>query len=202
MCRDEQLFASYFEEFYLGGDPFTYSVEEEDESLEKREEACPERSEEAELRVNEGSPMVSHVENTGQNRQHTLVSATSVIGDLAEDSLNEGLRTFNLDEEESEGRRQWKWFLDLLEVDLALSENSPRYVFMSDQQKGLEKATTNEHAQTILNNLHLKIGRSLHRKLLKLINLQGLFLIVKIQEEVKPKDVGGGRTRIKIRLFI
>ena len=36
---------------------------------------------------------------------------------------------------EAEGYIQWKWFLELLDVDLQLSENSPRYVFMSDQQK-------------------------------------------------------------------
>lgn len=34
---------------------------------------------------------------------------------------------------EAEGYIQWKWFLELLDVDLQLSENSPRYVFMSDQ---------------------------------------------------------------------
>ncbi|KAL1548882.1 hypothetical protein AAHA92_17060 [Salvia divinorum] len=36
---------------------------------------------------------------------------------------------------ESESYTQWKWFLDLLDIDLQLSENSPRFVFMSNQQK-------------------------------------------------------------------
>ncbi|XP_042009287.1 uncharacterized protein LOC121757892 [Salvia splendens] len=40
---------------------------------------------------------------------------------------------------ETESYEQWKWFLDHLDEDLQLSENWPRYVFMSDQQKGLSK---------------------------------------------------------------
>ena len=36
---------------------------------------------------------------------------------------------------ETESYEQWKWFLDHLDDDLQLSENGPRYVFMSDQQK-------------------------------------------------------------------
>lgn len=34
---------------------------------------------------------------------------------------------------EAESYQQWKWFLDLLQVDLDIATNSPRYVFMSDQ---------------------------------------------------------------------
>lgn len=36
---------------------------------------------------------------------------------------------------ETESYEQWKWFLDHLDDDLELSDNGPRYVFMSDQQK-------------------------------------------------------------------
>lgn len=39
---------------------------------------------------------------------------------------------------ETESYAQWKWFLDHLDDDLELSANSPRFVFMSDQQKVLQ----------------------------------------------------------------
>ncbi|XP_042032327.1 uncharacterized protein LOC121779042 [Salvia splendens] len=39
---------------------------------------------------------------------------------------------------------QWKWFVEYLSDDLNLHANVPRYVFMSDQQKGLAKVVVEE----------------------------------------------------------
>ncbi|XP_041991935.1 uncharacterized protein LOC121742786 [Salvia splendens] len=41
---------------------------------------------------------------------------------------------------ESESYEHWKWFLTYLSEDLRIQDNAPRYVFMSDQQRGLAKA--------------------------------------------------------------
>ncbi|XP_042056161.1 uncharacterized protein LOC121800716 [Salvia splendens] len=43
---------------------------------------------------------------------------------------------------------QWKWFLEYLSEDLDLHANGPRYVFMSDQQKGLAKVILEDFPQS------------------------------------------------------
>ncbi|KAL1541335.1 hypothetical protein AAHA92_25572 [Salvia divinorum] len=71
---------------------------------------------------------------------------------------------------ETESYAQWKWFLDHLDDDLELFANSLRFVFMSDQQKGLgmvivEKFPQSEHrycVQYIFNNFKKRfLGESL-----------------------------------------
>ncbi|XP_042067082.1 uncharacterized protein LOC121810356 [Salvia splendens] len=49
---------------------------------------------------------------------------------------------------EAESYAQWKWFLEYLADDLNLHANGPRYVFMSDQQKGLAKLIVDEFPQS------------------------------------------------------
>ncbi|XP_042013420.1 uncharacterized protein LOC121761814 [Salvia splendens] len=49
---------------------------------------------------------------------------------------------------EAESYEQWKWFLGYLAEDIQLQENAPRFVFMSDQQKGLAKAILEDFPQS------------------------------------------------------
>ncbi|XP_042059621.1 uncharacterized protein LOC121804148 [Salvia splendens] len=49
---------------------------------------------------------------------------------------------------EAESYVQWKWFVEYLSNDLNLHANGPRYVFMSDQQKGLAKLLAEEFPQS------------------------------------------------------
>ncbi|XP_042031533.1 uncharacterized protein LOC121778279 [Salvia splendens] len=49
---------------------------------------------------------------------------------------------------EAESYVQWKWFMEYLSDDLNLHANGPRYVFMSDQQKGLAKVIVEEFPQS------------------------------------------------------
>ncbi|KAL1566810.1 hypothetical protein AAHA92_02373 [Salvia divinorum] len=49
---------------------------------------------------------------------------------------------------EAESYAQWKLFIDYLQEDLELTENSPTYVFMSDQQKGLSKVILENFPQS------------------------------------------------------
>ncbi|XP_041995630.1 uncharacterized protein LOC121745732 [Salvia splendens] len=49
---------------------------------------------------------------------------------------------------EAESYVQWKWFVEYLADDLNLHANGPRYVFMSDQQKGLAKLLAEEFPQS------------------------------------------------------
>ncbi|XP_041999906.1 uncharacterized protein LOC121749400 [Salvia splendens] len=49
---------------------------------------------------------------------------------------------------EAESYVQWKWFVEYLADDLNLDANGPRYVFMSDQQKGLAKLIVEEFPQS------------------------------------------------------
>ncbi|XP_042059595.1 uncharacterized protein LOC121804120 [Salvia splendens] len=49
---------------------------------------------------------------------------------------------------ETESYVQWKWFVEYLADDLKLHANGPRYVFMSDQQKGLAKLIVEEFPQS------------------------------------------------------
>ncbi|XP_042056426.1 uncharacterized protein LOC121801016 [Salvia splendens] len=49
---------------------------------------------------------------------------------------------------EAESYAQWKWFLEYLADDLNLHANGPRYVFMSDKQKGLAKLIVDEFPQS------------------------------------------------------
>ncbi|XP_042030026.1 uncharacterized protein LOC121776956 [Salvia splendens] len=49
---------------------------------------------------------------------------------------------------EVESYVQWKWFVEYLSGDLNLHANGPRYVFISDQQKGLAKLIAEEFPQS------------------------------------------------------
>ncbi|XP_042059665.1 uncharacterized protein LOC121804202 [Salvia splendens] len=49
---------------------------------------------------------------------------------------------------EAESYDLWKWFLAYLSKDHHIQENAPRYVFMSDQQKGLAKAILEDFPQS------------------------------------------------------
>ncbi|XP_042011952.1 uncharacterized protein LOC121760311 [Salvia splendens] len=49
---------------------------------------------------------------------------------------------------EAESYVQWKWVVEYLSDDLNLHANGPRYVFMSDQQKGLAKLIVEEFRQS------------------------------------------------------
>ncbi|XP_042056328.1 uncharacterized protein LOC121800905 [Salvia splendens] len=49
---------------------------------------------------------------------------------------------------EAESYVQWKWFVEYLSDDINLHANGPRYVFMSDQQKGLAKLLAEEFPQS------------------------------------------------------
>ncbi|XP_047942776.1 uncharacterized protein LOC125189552 [Salvia hispanica] len=49
---------------------------------------------------------------------------------------------------ETESYVQWKWFVEYLSDVLELHANDPRYVFMSDQQKGLAKVIVEEFPQS------------------------------------------------------
>ncbi|XP_042023008.1 uncharacterized protein LOC121770324 [Salvia splendens] len=49
---------------------------------------------------------------------------------------------------EAESYEQWKWFLGYLAEDLLIHENAPRFVFMSDQQKGLAKVILEDFPQS------------------------------------------------------
>ncbi|KAL1566626.1 hypothetical protein AAHA92_02212 [Salvia divinorum] len=71
---------------------------------------------------------------------------------------------------EPESYEQWKWFLDLLDDDLELSVNGPRYVFMSDQQNIIaEKYPQSEHhfcVQHMYNNFKKRFsGNTLKKKM-------------------------------------
>ncbi|XP_042056389.1 uncharacterized protein LOC121800969 [Salvia splendens] len=49
---------------------------------------------------------------------------------------------------EAESYDQWKWFLGYLAEDLHIHENASRFVFMSDQKKGLAKAIIEDFPQS------------------------------------------------------
>ncbi|XP_042019034.1 uncharacterized protein LOC121766865 [Salvia splendens] len=49
---------------------------------------------------------------------------------------------------EAESYEKWKWFLGYLADDLHIQKNAPRFVFMSDQQKGLAKAILEDFPQS------------------------------------------------------
>ncbi|KAL1568560.1 hypothetical protein AAHA92_00164 [Salvia divinorum] len=156
MCRDEQLFSSYYEEIWRN---IPSGVEESsgvEEGTEVGDCSGVEQPVQEEANVRVGTPNVtnsykrqkfSQVVDKDQEGRNVRADQSEMLFDLGDGTLHDDISSDEEDEQESYA--QWKWFLEILQQDLDLSTNAPRYVFMSDQQKGLDNAIAEIFPQNV-----------------------------------------------------